>query len=220
MTAVSSLSDNRAGATAESSGGVSEGPHGRRVHFDRERQALAIRVDQADFYVSSQPNEYLSTVLGSCIAVCIRDPEVQCGGMSHFALPENAGAEEALPGLQLRYGAYAIERLINALASRGAMRKRMEVKVFGGANVIACETPIGFRNAEFVERYFAREQIPIVASHLRGHSGRKVLYFPTTGKAMVRLLTPDAVPLLARHESEIERKVRETPAAGSTTIFR
>lgn len=207
-------------AAVEDANDGDEGARGRRVHFDRRRQALAIRVDQADFYVSAQPNEYLSTVLGSCIAVCMRDPEVLCGGMSHFALPEDTGVLEPLPGLQLRYGAYAIERLINALAARGALRKRLEVKVFGGANVIASGTPIGFRNAEFVERYFAREGIPIAASHMRGHSGRKVLYFPATGKALVRLLTPDAVPRLARHESEIERKVREMPAAGMTTIFR
>lgn len=201
-------------------GGPAETPLTRRVHFDREIGALAIKVDQADYYVSSQPNEYLVTVLGSCIAVCMRDPAVMCGGMSHFALPEETGVQDTLPSLQLRYGAYSIERLINALAARGAARHRLEVKVFGGANVIESETKIGFRNADFVEQYFEREGIAIMARHLRGQSGRKVRYFPMTGRAQVKLLTPDVAPLIARHESEVERNVAQKPATGSTTIFR
>lgn len=196
------------------------GTGARRVRFDRSLGALAIKVDQADFYVTSEPHQYLATILGSCIAVCIRDPVILCGGMSHFALPEETGTPDATPGLQLRYGAFSIERLINALAARGALRQRLEVKVFGGANVIESGAKIGYRNSDFVESYFEREGIAIAARHLRGQSGRKVRYFPTTGRVQMKLLASALAPKIARHESEIERRVADASPAGRTTIFR
>ena len=93
----------------------------------------------------------LVTVLGSCVAACIRDPLLKLGGMNHFLLPDgNVG-----DGAPARYGSYAMELLINDLLKRGANRKRLEAKVFGGANVLKGFTsnPVGTRNAEFVRQY-------------------------------------------------------------------
>ena len=128
----------------------------------------------------------LVTVLGSCVAACIRDPMLQLGGMNHFLLPDgNVG-----DGAPARYGSYAMELLINDLLKRGAARNRLEAKVFGGANVLKGFTsnPVGTRNAEFVRRYLDAERIPVMAEDLRGIHPRKVCYFPATGRAVVQRL--------------------------------
>lgn len=121
----------------------------------------------------------LVTVLGSCVAACIRDPLLKLGGMNHFLLPDgNVG-----DGAPARYGSYAMELLINDLLKRGAARNRLEAKVFGGANVLKGFTsnPVGTRNAEFVRRYLDAERIPVIAEDLRGIHPRKVWYFPIPG---------------------------------------
>lgn len=144
--------------------------------------SVMVWVAQADFYVTANPVEVLSTILGSCIAVCIHDPVAACGGMNHFLLPEAPTPTDGLPSIELRYGSYSIERLINAVLSRGGRRDRLEAKVFGGSNVLGT-TNIGHHNADFVEAYLEKEGVPIVARDLRGTAPRRIHYYPTTGLA-------------------------------------
>ncbi|MGZ5927150.1 MAG: chemotaxis protein CheD, partial [Rhizomicrobium sp.] len=102
---------------------------------------------QGDTYVSDKPNEVLVTILGSCIAACIRDPHLGVGGMNHFLLPHGSDV-----GRDARcYGINAMELLINELLKSGARRERLQAKIFGGANVMAGLSDIGGRNAEFAE---------------------------------------------------------------------
>lgn len=157
----------------------------RRRYFDTKLNATMVLVTQGDYYVSSDPGEILTTILGSCIAVCARDPELGFGGMNHFVLPDVTAASECGPSLELRYGSYSIERLVNAIINRGGQRKRLEIKVFGGANVTGASN-IGHHNSDFVEEYMRREQLPIAAKMLRCRAPCKVRYFPATGKVQLR----------------------------------
>jgi len=130
----------------------------------------------------------LVTVLGSCVAACLHDPVLRIGGMNHFLLPDGDTDDDS--GTNTRYGAHAMEVLINDLLRHGAARKRLEAKVFGGGNVLKgfTHTLIGSRNAEFVLRYLEAERIPVTAQDLRGIHPRKVYFFPNTGKVMVQRL--------------------------------
>jgi len=159
----------------------------------------------------------LVTVLGSCVAACIRDPLLKLGGMNHFLLPDgNVG-----DGAPARYGSYAMELLINDLLKRGAARNRLEAKVFGGANVLKGFTsnPVGTRNAEFVRRYLEAERIPVVAEDLRGIHPRKVWYFPNTGRVVVQRLphAHDAEVLAA--ESAARARLSKAPVTGGVELF-
>ena len=159
----------------------------------------------------------LVTVLGSCIAACIRDPVLRIGGMNHFMLPDgNVG-----DGAPARYGSYAMEMLLNALLKRGARRDRLEAKVFGGANVLKGFTsnPVGTRNSEFVRAYLRAEQIPIAAEDLMGIHPRKVWYFPHTGKVIVQRLphAHDAEVMAAARA--IAPKLAVAPVAGDIELF-
>ena len=159
----------------------------------------------------------LVTVLGSCIAACVRDPLLQLGGMNHFMLPEgNVG-----DGAPARYGSYAMELLINELLKRGASRRRLEAKVFGGANVLKGFTsnPVGTRNAEFVLAYLDAEQIPVVAEDLRGIHPRKVWFFPQTGRVMVNRLPHAHEAEVVAAETAVRARLSKTPVSGGVELF-
>jgi chemotaxis protein CheD len=174
---------------------------------------------QGDFYVSCRPDLYLTTVLGSCIAVCARDPLTGCGGMNHFLLPDTVMTDDHYPSLALRYGSYSIERLINAILSRGGRRERLEVKVFGGANTFDSQSNIGGRNVDFIEHYFARERIPIAAADLRGVYPRKLRYFPSTGRAQVCDIKDIEAIKVVDSETAMRANMDFTAMTGNIEVF-
>lgn len=191
---------------------------GRR-YVDSQFGATAVKVLPGEHYVTAEHEEMLVTVLGSCIAACIRDPLTGVGGMNHFMLPQAAGAGWDTDSASMRYGNVAMERLINDVLSRGGMRHRLEIKVFGGGNVLGGMTSIGHRNADFVESYLQQEGFPIAAHHLRGNLPRRVHYFPATGKVMLLELQRTEQAAIARSETAYEQKIRVEPVAGSVELF-
>jgi len=159
----------------------------------------------------------LVTVLGSCVAACLHDPVLRIGGMNHFLLPDGGPDECA----STRYGAHAMEVLINELLQRGAARKRLEAKVFGGGNVLKgfTHTLIGSRNAEFVLRYLDAERIPVTAQDLRGIHPRKVYFFPNTGKVMVQRLSHAHDAELIASETRARARLARRRIAGEVELF-
>lgn len=145
-----------------------------------------VQITQSDAHVSADPREVLTTVLGSCIAACIRDPKAGVGGMNHFLLPSGDAS--------MRYGAHAMEMLINALLQQGARRGRLEAKLFGGASVINGLSDVGAANAAFAERYLADEGIVYLGGNLRGAQPRRIQYWPVTCRAR-QLALPGAESL-------------------------
>lgn len=176
-----------------------------------ERGLFISNVPQAGYKISSDSSEVLSTVLGSCVAVCARDPMLGIGGMNHFLLPAPAdGKFGDVESEAMRYGTYAIERMINKLIASGAVRDRIEIKVFGGANMFDSSSKIGSRNAEFVEDYLKAEGFSLSSSDLRGNNARKVRYRPSTGEAWVkRLSRHDEAPFLLERHVDVTRKISE-----------
>lgn len=176
-------------------------------------------VFQGDFLVTARRDVFLTSVLGSCIAVCMRDPVLGLSGMNHFLLPERAADAAHDPTLALRYGSYSIERLTNTILSRGGLRERLEIKVFGGANVINGSGRIGDRNADFIERYFQRERLPVSASDLRGTRARKVRFYPESGRVQVAELREADTRETAQQEVAVISRIGQLPIAGDIEIF-
>jgi chemotaxis protein CheD len=144
------------------------------------RASKTIHVIQGEHKISSDPEVCLATILGSCVAACIRDPIAGIGGMNHFLLPGGEGSSTADGE---RFGVHAMELLLNALLAQGASRRRLEAKLFGGAKTIAGRADIGGMNADFAANFLRREQITIVGECLRGPMGRRVQYYPVSGRA-------------------------------------
>lgn len=147
-----------------------------------------VNIVQGEFFVTDDPNVLVTTLLGSCVAACIRDPIARVGGMNHFLLPgsDTRGRTEAE-----RYGVHLMELLVNGLLQRGARRDRLEAKLFGGARTIEGLSDIGARNAEFAEKFLHNEDISIVGGSLGGDSGRRLQFWPVSGRARQAVMTAD-----------------------------
>ncbi|KND58812.1 Chemotaxis protein CheD [Candidatus Paraburkholderia schumanniana] len=153
----------------------------------------------------------LVTVLGSCVAACINDRTADIGGMNHFMLPDDGSDASHATSDSMRYGAYAMEVLINELIKRGGRRERFEAKVFGGGAVLAGMTTIniGDRNSEFVRRYLALKKIRIVAEDLQGMHPLKVAFMPRSGQVMVKKLRTQHDPVVEREQALVQRTPEE-----------
>lgn len=175
----------------------------------------AVHVIQGDFAISDRPHTYLTTVLGSCVAVCLHDPARKIGGLNHFLLPGGSGDGQDC----MRYGAYAMELLINSLLKQGAERHRLVAKVFGGARMTKGLRDIGGANAEFAETFLKDEGIPVIAGDLRGDKARRVRFWPANGAAKL-LLVDNAAEIPAAMPSAPKRPVhRATPSGEQITLF-
>jgi chemotaxis protein CheD len=158
--------------------GTARGAVPRRYRHPQEGN-WHVQLTQGETFVTDASDEVLTTVLGSCVAACIRDPVVAVGGMNHFLLPDGNDKHANA----LCYGINAMELLINGIMKRGGVRSRMEAKLFGGANVMATLSEIGSRNAEFARRFLTDEGIRIVGGDLGGVLPRRIEYWPVTGRA-------------------------------------
>ena len=136
---------------------------------------------QGEHCVSGKPHVVLTTLLGSCVAACIRDPLAEVGGMNHFLLPGLADMRRF--GEAERHAAHLMELLVNALLAAGASRSRLEAKVFGGASTLGGRTDIGAKNSAFALDFLACERISLVGKCLGGASGRRIQYWPVSGRA-------------------------------------
>lgn len=189
----------------------------RNVYYDPVHRTRAAKLLPGEYYVAAG-DMMLVTVLGSCVAACIRDARLGVGGMNHFMLPE--GEANGPASGAARYGTFAMEVLINHLLKLGARREHLEAKVFGGGNVLAglTQVTVGERNAAFVLNYLATERIRIAARDLGERWPRKVYYFPASGRALVKRLRKLHNATLLEREAAYRRRLA-APRAGEVELF-
>jgi chemotaxis protein CheD len=151
-----------------------------------------INVIQGSCHVSAEANVLMTTVLGSCVACCLYDPQARLGGMNHFLLasPKATGSSNDVQ----RYGLYAMEMLINEMLKAGAAKHRLRAHLYGGANIHSGMTAIGTANAEFAVNFLKQDGIPLIYSHLGGAEARRADFRAASGKARCRVVPNQAVP--------------------------
>jgi chemotaxis protein CheD len=175
-----------------------------------------IHIVQGEQHVTDDPNVVLTTLLGSCVAACMRDPVAGVGGMNHFLLP--GGRAGAIERDMQRHGVHAMELLVNELLKRGARRERLEAKLFGGGRLIDGLTDVGRQNAEFAVGFLANEGIRHVGGSLQGDFGRKIQFWPVSGRARQSLMEREEAKVF-----DTERKIRPVVApvdtGGSVELF-
>ena len=137
-----------------------------------------------EIFVGAKPTE-ITTVLGSCIAVCLYDKVEQVGGMNHYLVPlwnDN--------GLQSpKYGNISIPKLIENMLNIGCEKYNLEAKIFGGGNVIDVsqeEMMIGRKNILIAKEILREYSIKITAQDVGGTRGRKILMRSDTGKIFLK----------------------------------
>ncbi len=189
----------------------------RKRVWDAQHDRYAVKISPGGYYVTNN-DEMLVTVLGSCVAACIRDTKIGVGGMNHFMLPVGKDRRDDVASDGNRYGNYAMENLINSLLKQGATRGNLEVKIFGGARILNSGTDIGGSNLEFVRRYLTDEKLSIVAEDTAGTNPRKVLYFPASGRARVRRVRSVRAHVEATEKRYLD-DIQNKPVAGEIELF-
>jgi len=158
-----------------------------RIIFSSKFNRETAYILPGEYYIS---DEYIiNTLLGSCVAVVLYSDKHKTGGMNHFMLPSVADPVAATRSDAGRYGIYAMELLVNGLLKRGIRKDELKAKVFGGGRVIVTSNDtidhIGTKNVDFVLNYLKEERIPVVSKDVGGENGRKVFFFPWSGKVLV-----------------------------------
>lgn len=190
--------------------------------------AKAIRrhlVRPGEHHVTDEPM-ILTTLLGSCVSVCLFDPVARLIGMNHFLLPMRnpASREPVLATDAGRYGLWAMEMLVNDLLKRGARREQLRAKAFGGANVLhdagntrSDHFNIGASNVAFVRQFLDRDGIPLVAQDLGGLHGRQIHFYGGDYSVFLRRIPRTGVERVLSDEqrylrSAIDARQRAVPA--------
>ena len=195
--------------------------HGRASKYlDRHFNRQAMKILPGEFYATTE-DEVIVTVLGSCVAACLLDPVAMVGGMNHFMLPMKQGDRDPDLFYAARYGAAAMEYLINNLLHLGAQRDRLVAKAFGGGKVMrGMSTDIGGQNIEFVRRYLKNEGIPLWNEDLGGSFPRKVYFFPHTGQVLVKRIEHTHNDTILDRDLSYFREVGQVPDEGDVELFR
>lgn len=181
--------------------------------WDTPRSRFIAKILPGQFYVTKH-QEVIATILGSCISVCIRDAQVGIGGMNHFLLPGGSARQvhdEIVQGKKCaRYGIHAMEMLIKQLLRYGARKENLEVKVTGGAQIISANGDVGEHNIAFIREYMEIHGLKIVAEDVAGNMPRKVLYFPDSGRLMVKKLADRERGHVRRREDKFIHSIEDS----------
>jgi chemotaxis protein CheD len=153
-----------------------------------ELEPPSIYLHPGQIFVTTTPAT-VTTILGSCVSVCLWDPLLNIGGINHYLLPTGIAAGAG----GTRYGNIAIPALLEKLKRSGAQVKHLKAKLFGGACVLAAmrangNAHLGIKNVEIAKQSLSDLGIPIVTSDVVGDRGRKLIFYPHDGSAFVRHL--------------------------------
>jgi len=192
-------------------------------YFDQRLGVWSAKILPGEFYVTTH-GEMIGTVLGSCISACVRDVKLGIGGMNHFMLPAQNEHSSAQWGSdantsETRYGNWAMEYLLNTLYKLGCSKKNLEVKLFGGGQVLASMTDIGQRNILFAYDFLRKEGLEVKAADVGDVFSRKVLFFPDTGSVKVRRITSTRNDTIIQREKGYLESIRKKKDDSDIELF-
>jgi chemotaxis protein CheD len=160
----------------------------RATSSSSTRESRAVYLPPGLLFASKDPGA-VTTVLGSCVAVCLFDPGARAGGINHYLLPFWNGEGLASP----KYANVALPKLVERLIGLGCHPRGLRAKLFGGASVfqqVGGLYGVGQRNVAFAEQYLAEAGIPVLARDVGEWWTRKVIFHVHTGEAFVRRIRP------------------------------
>lgn len=187
-------------------------------YFDKHHNAFAAKILPGEYYVTSN-QEVVTTVLGSCISVCVYDPVNLIGGMNHFMLPSGNNDSDIM-SQSFRYGDVAMEKLVNVILRHGGNKAELIFKAFGGGQIIKNMTSIGQRNISFLHKFMTMEGYKLSASDLGGPHPRKVVFNPLDGKVKLKRLQHMHNDTILARENRYETQIsRQEEVTGEIDLF-
>lgn len=129
--------------------------------------------------------EKISTILGSCAAICLWDRRRKIGGMNHYLLPE--GPEDSAS--PYRYGSHANAALLNQLLSAGCRLADLQGKIFGGSSTLSADPAksLGAQNVRLAEQFLQSSRIPLVLMDVSGKWGRRLTFSTEDGTTLIKV---------------------------------
>lgn len=192
-------------------------------YWDTVHEMPAAKILPGEYYITTG-QELVTTVLGSCVSACVRDRVFGIGGMNHFMLPISSdgkgwGGSGDLTSTATRYGNFAMEHMINDILKHGGHKRHLEAKIFGGGRMMASLSDVGVKNIEFVREYLDTEGIPLVGENVGDRYPRKVIYIPSTGRALMKRLKHLHNDTILRRENDYRSEISQDAVAGSVELF-
>jgi chemotaxis protein CheD len=157
-----------------------------------EQGRLSRYLHPGQILIATQPTA-ITTILGSCISVCLFDPKRQVGGINHFVLPNFAGRGPT----SARFGNVAVENLVDGMLEAGCSRYDLRAMLFGGSHLLrgpegtverSAAAELGARNAEVARNMLQSARITIVSEDIGGRLGRKLVFYSDDGSYRVKTL--------------------------------
>jgi chemotaxis protein CheD len=154
--------------------------------FEREEPAGSAAkhfLYPGQMFVSRDPVT-ITTILGSCAALCLWDSRKKIGGMNHYLLPD--GSDNG-PN-KFRYGNVANPALLNELLAMGCDLKNLQAKVYGGSSAFSANPldSVGTRNVQLAEEFLQKNGIRLIAKDVSGKHGRKLIFRTEDGVTLIR----------------------------------
>ena len=141
----------------------------------------------ADMKMAQNGEKLITYALGSCIGICLYDPQIKLAAMVHIMLPLNmeAGRKNAF-----KYADTGIRETLNQMTARGALKGRITAKIAGGAKMFEVSGGnlgnIGQRNSESVHQVLRRENIRLLWEDVGGKVARTMEFDSATGNGVIR----------------------------------
>ena len=161
-------------------------------------------------YYTSKEDEYIGTLLGSCVSICLYDEKNKIGGMNHFMLPGKISTNDIFADDNAKYGIAAINSLISEIVSKGAARKNLTSKIFGGGNIIKFlnfsgkKSLIPADNVRVAKLFMEIEDIPILAMDVGEDYTRKIIFDVSSGKVYMRKIKGGTVNnIISQRDEEV-----------------
>jgi len=195
-------------------------------YWDAKNTIYSAKILPGEYYVTRNDNEAIVTVLGSCVSACISDRINSVGGMNHFMLPQDNSGDAGLghwhandTSSSTRYGNFAMEHLINEILKNGGKRENLELKVFGGGQIMNDAADIGQRNIAFINDYINTEALRLISEDVADIYPRKIMYYPLSGRARVKKLKSLHNSTVAERENTYMSSIKQEPEAGDVDLF-
>ena len=173
-------------------------------------------------HFACKDDRILATLLGSCVAVCLKDQETGVCGMNHFMLPGDFRSMDIFDNATGRYGMFAMELLLGEMIKLGSRRQKLTAKIFGGGHVLNFDSQgssVSENNIKFVKAFLNMEGIKIIGQDLGGRQGRKVLFFTQNGDVYARKLAPTTEAKVTRAEKAYQSRLKREQPASDVTEF-
>lgn len=134
-------------------------------------------------YVPRTPT-LISTVLGSCVAVCIWDRKKEYGGMNHFLYPSTLDSAKSTA----QYGNVSTKALVQFFLDDGCNPKNLEAQIFGGAFLPdgpERSAEVSRENVNVARTMLQKSKVHIVSEDVGGSKGRKLVYNSLSNEVLI-----------------------------------